>query len=89
MMYGGSGMWGFWLFSLILVVGAVLLIVVAVRVIGGGFTMRSDSGSPGPDREPTRPSSSRAQEILDERYASGDLSTEEYRERTQALHDSR
>lgn len=78
----GSGMgmgWG-WLFWLLMVVGVILLVVVAVRALGGGVT-----GGAGVRRPPAR---SRARELLDERYARGELTTEEYRERLQGLGDN-
>jgi putative membrane protein len=75
--YGnGMGMGWVWLFWLLLLVGIALVVVVAVRAIGGGGTRGQDSGR----REP-----SRARQILDERYARGDLTTEEYQERLRAL----
>ena len=46
------------------------------------WLVRASSGSAGPaPREPT----DRAREILAERFAQGELSTEEYRERTNEL----
>ncbi|HXV93516.1 MAG TPA: SHOCT domain-containing protein [Pseudonocardia sp.] len=76
-MMGGFGMGWMWLFWLLLVAGLVLLGVVLVRVVGGGV----DRG-----REPARPErSSRAREILDERYARGELTTQEYHERLRVL----
>lgn len=75
----GMGMgWG-WLFWLLMVVGLILVVVVAVRALGGGIT-----GGAGGDRPPAR---SRARELLDERFARGDLTIEEYRERLQTLGD--
>ena len=75
----GMGMgWG-WLFWLLMVVGVILLVVVAVRAMGGGVT-----GGAGDSRPAAR---SGARELLDERYARGELTTEEYRERLQTLGD--
>lgn len=80
----GNGMGGaawFWLFGFI---GLALLIVVAIRALGGGISRGSGpdtNTSPG-DRQPE---TSRARQLLDERYARGELNTEEYRERIQAL----
>ena len=71
-----SGMWGFWLFGLLWPFGLVLLVVLAVRAFGGGINPRTGDRPQGP---------SRAREILNERYARGELSTEEYRERLQTL----
>lgn len=74
------GMGWMWLFWLLLIVGAVLLIVVVVRAVGGGMTRTGDTGAVSPTR-------SRARQVLDERYARGELTTEEYRERLQTLGD--
>jgi putative membrane protein len=80
-MDSGFGMGWMWIFWLLLVVGVVLLVVVAVRALGGGVTRpaadRWDAGA--------RSERSRARELLDERYARGDITTEEYRERLSAL----
>ena len=79
----GHGAGWMWLFWLLLVLGLVLLVVVAVRAVGGGGTRptgdRPDAGAP--------PGRSRAREVLDERYARGEITTEEYRERLAALGD--
>lgn len=74
------GMGWMWLFWLLLIVGVVVLLVLAVRVFGGGLTDRA--GGAAPSHGP-----SRAQEILDERYARGELTTEEYRERLRVLRE--
>lgn len=75
----GMGMgWG-WLFWLLMVVGVILLVVVVVRALGGGVT-----GGAGVGRPPVR---SRARELVDERYARGELTAEEYRERLETLGD--
>jgi putative membrane protein len=70
MMGGWGWMWLVGLLSMLLLVGLVVAIVWAVT--RSGSTSRPD---------PT----SRAREILDERYARGEISTEEYRERKDAL----
>lgn len=77
MNYGMGMGWG-WLFWLLLVIGVVLLVVLAVRALGGGVTR-------GAGRPLAR---SRAREVLDERYARGELTTEEYRERLRELEES-
>ncbi len=74
MMGGGFEMGIGWIFGLLVLVGVVLLVVVAVRAVGGGITTGTTGGA-----ETDR--SHRAREILDERYARGELTTEEYRER--------
>ncbi len=68
---GGMG-WG-WLFVAVLVVGVVLLVMALVR----GWSGRR--GSP----RPTGRSSAR--EVLDERYARGDIDSTEYQNRLRQL----
>lgn len=75
----GMGMGWMWLFWLLLIVGLVLLTVVAVRALGGGIT-RGDGAEGRGSRE-----QSRARQVLDERYARGEITTEEYRERLRVL----
>lgn len=75
---GGMGMGWMWIFGLLLMIGLVVLVVVAVRAMAGGIS-RGDRGPA------TTPGRSRARELLDERYARGELSSEEYRERLQGL----
>ena len=81
MMGYGSGMGSGWLFGLLMMVGLILLGVVLVRVMGGGLRRsdgdadRSSPGSPGAS----------ARRLLDERYARGEVSTEEYQERLRVL----
>lgn len=75
------GMWWYWLFGLLVVLGISLLVVVLVRVLGrGGVNQSGSAGLGGPP-----PGPSQARRILDERYARGELSTEEYREHLQVL----
>lgn len=73
------GMGWMWLFWLLLIIGVVLLVVVAARVLGGGVT-RGDGGD---GRAPGE--RSRARQVLDERYARGEIATEEYQERLRVL----
>lgn len=67
------------LYGALLAVGLVLLAVTAVRVLAGGLA--------GPERTTTaRPGGGGAGlRVLDERYAAGELSTEEYRRRRRVL----
>lgn len=77
---GMAGMGWYWLFGALLLLGLALLVVVAVRRLSGGV------GRGGPDAGGDQPSGrSQARNILDERYARGELSNEEYRERLQGL----
>lgn len=81
MMWGyGWGMGWTWLFGLLLLVGIVLLVVLAVRVFSRGISWGGGPGAAGPTVGP-----SRARQILDERYAKGELTTEQYREQVQVL----
>jgi putative membrane protein len=81
MMGSGSGMGWVWLFWLLLIVGVLVLVAVDVRAMGGGVT-RPGTGRDGEGGPPRR---SRARQVLDERYARGEITTEEYRERLSAL----
>ncbi len=74
-MNGWGGGW-MWLWGVAMMVLFVMLIVWLVRASDG-----STSASQPAPRDPTV----RAREILAERYASGELSTEEYRERVGEL----
>ena len=81
----GMGMgWG-WLFWLLVLAGLIFLVVLAVRLVAGGVS-RSDGGVSTAAQPPAR---NQARELLDERYARGELTTEEYRERLQALSEDR
>ncbi|HEU4947303.1 MAG TPA: SHOCT domain-containing protein [Kribbella sp.] len=57
------------------------MVVVAVRVIGGGI--RADDHT----RATGRRRAGRARELLDERYAAGELTDDEYREQLTALEE--
>jgi putative membrane protein len=77
--WGMGWMWGFWI---LLVLGIVLLVFVLVNSFTGsrGGTRPGGYGQPGAGP-------GRAREILDERYARGEISTEEYRERLRGLEE--
>ena len=64
--------WG-WLFLALLVVGVVLLVVALVR------------GRSGQGDAPRSTGPSRAREVLDERYARGEIDGAEYQDRVQQL----
>lgn len=88
-MMGSSGMIGAWGFGALLLAGVVVLVVVGVRLA----TQRTGSHRPPPPPTGAGPSPaasqrvepSSAREVLDRRYAAGDISTEEYQERRRAL----
>jgi putative membrane protein len=77
--YGMNPAW-LWLYGLLSVAAVVVLIVWTVRIF------RTDSagmsGPPGPG--PVAPRSD-ARRILDERYARGELTTEQYNEQVRSL----
>lgn len=82
-------MWGYgwnmgwiWmlLFGLLALVGIALLVVLAVRLLGGGTGRGGDSTTSGPSL-----GTSRARQILDERFAKGELTAEQYREHMNVL----
>ena len=86
MMWNGMwGMWWFWLLGIILLVAITLLAVVLVRTLGRG----NDPSSSNRLGAGQTPGSRQARTILDERYARGELTTEEYRERLQALDEAK
>ncbi|MCY1159821.1 MAG: hypothetical protein MOP51_2846 [Citricoccus sp.] len=84
---GMGGMGWMWIFWLLLIVGTAVLVFAVVKALTG----RADSGTRrgGSAASPTGAGPSRAREILEERYARGEISTEEYRERRRALEDDR
>lgn len=65
-------------YGALLLLGLVLLTVTAVRVLVGG--LESDA-----DRQPRPETQSSARRILEERYAAGELSTEDYQHRVNVL----
>ena len=63
--------------------GVAMMVLFAVFVVWLVRTSVGTAGTVGPvHRDPT----DRAREILAERYASGEISTDEYRERINELH---
>ena len=73
----GTGLWG-WGLGALIVIGAVLIVIVVVRLATNRTSSRLTSPTPGAG-------SNDVGRILDERYARGELTTEEYRERKTAL----
>ncbi|GHD46025.1 SHOCT domain-containing protein [Mycetocola manganoxydans] len=80
--YGWDMGWS-WLFGLLMLAGIVLLVVLAVRVFGGASSRSAGYGATGPTPGPNR-----ARQILDERYAKGELTTEQYRKQIQVLSEN-
>lgn len=80
-MMWGDGMGWMWLFRFLLAAGVLVLVFVLVKSLTGP----SRGSRSGKDGVPTRPESDRARGILQERYARGEISAEEYRERLRIL----
>jgi putative membrane protein len=80
MMGDGWGMGWMWFIWPLLVLGIVLVVALLVR--GGGSAANRDGGAPPPGSGTGR---TRAHEILDERYARGELTDEEYQDRLRHL----
>ncbi|MGN7200818.1 SHOCT domain-containing protein [Arthrobacter sp. SAFR-044] len=78
-------MWGYgqgstWIWGILLLLGIALLVVLAVRAFGGGI-----GGRRGQDG----PRASAARRILDERFARGELTADQYREQLRVLGEGR
>jgi putative membrane protein len=71
------------LYDVLLLVGLTLLVFTVLRVLIGGLA--ASSGRPVGHRGP----GGSARAILDERYAAGELSTEEYQHRLRVLEEGR
>lgn len=65
-------------------IGLVVLVVLAVRVLSGGIGGGS-ADQTGARTGVADPGRGRARDILDERYARGELSTQEYEEQLRIL----
>lgn len=85
-------MWdnGSWSAADWMLMGFAMLLFWALVVTGIIWAVRSASGSAARRdsvslHKPTPPSRASAQDILDERYARGELSDEEYRQRRELL----
>jgi putative membrane protein len=69
-------------FAILLTVGLVVLVVTVVRVLLGGVASA-------PGRTTPRAGDSRARQILDERYAAGELSGQEYQHQRRVLREGK
>lgn len=76
--YGQGGGW--WLWGVLLLLGIVLLVVLAVWAFVGGTRGGARGG-----QWHGRPPASTARRILDERFARGELTAEQYREQLRVL----
>lgn len=94
MMWGyGQGMWWMWLWGPLLLIGIALLVLLAVWVSRGG--VHAGQGGQGGQygqygRGPYPPTGgSTARQILDERFAKGELTADQYREQVRVLNEGR
>lgn len=71
-----------WFYGALLLAGVVLLVVTTLRVLVAGIDHGPERAGP-----EAGPSGSPARRILDERYAAGELSTEEYQHRRRTLEE--
>lgn len=90
MMWGyGADMGWMWLWGVLMLVGIALLVLVAVRLFSGGGRGGFQPGGYNPPGHPGPggpwPGRSRARQILDERFAKGELTADEYREQVRVL----
>lgn len=79
---GGFGMGWMWLFGLLTMVALGLLALVIVWAITSGAKRNTLEGGAS-----AAAGGATARRILDERYAKGELTTEEYRERLAVLRE--
>lgn len=87
MMFGnGFGPGWMWLWGLVAIVGLLLLVFVIVRATTGGFKHSNASGIQSGVAAGVATSTPR--QILNARYAKGELTTDEYRERLSVLGES-
>jgi putative membrane protein len=85
--YGGGGMGWTWIFGLLTLISIALLVLLAVRLFAGGIGGEGRNAPPAAGPPPGAGTSgrSRARQILDERFAKGELTAEQYREQVQVL----
>lgn len=95
--YYGNGFGWMWLWGVLLLVGIAVLVLLAVRLFTGGTSRGGPAhygpygappyGQPGsPPGGPGFPGAkSQARLILDERFARGELTAEQYRENVKVL----
>jgi putative membrane protein len=87
MMYGyDGGMWGvfMWLLMFLFVAAIVVGVVLLVRGTGRGASGGSQTMMPGAPG-PTPPPAGSALQVLEDRYARGDINREEFLQRRQDL----
>ncbi|MBT1003904.1 SHOCT domain-containing protein [Paenarthrobacter sp. DKR-5] len=81
----GSGMGWAWMFWLLLIVGVVLLAGAGIWFFSARRRRGGPTGSPDGSGAGPAGSGGTPREILDERFARGELTAEEYQERLKIL----
>lgn len=89
MMWGYEQGSGWWLWGILLLIGIALLVVLAVRAFGGGIGDGGIRGRRGQNAPPDSTAPSTARRILDERFARGELTAEQYRQQLKVLGEGR
>ncbi|WP_104176099.1 SHOCT domain-containing protein [Arthrobacter sp. Y81] len=80
----GQGMVWMWLWGILLLTGIAILVLLMVRIFGAGA--HGGYAPPGSQVHGGTPTGrSRARQILDERFAAGELTAEQYREQLGVL----
>jgi len=83
MMWGYGNMGWAWGYGLLAIVGVAVLIYVVVRLVS------NNSGNNDARSVPKQAGSSGARRILEERFARGELTAEQYREQLRVLDEYR
>ena len=84
MMWGNGTMGWSWGFGLLAMVGIAILVYVIIRLSTKNGERGPSAASPS-----APPDSTSARKILDERFASGELTAEQYREQIRVLGEGR
>ncbi len=78
--YGNGGGGWIWMIGVLALIGVVVWAVIALT-----NRSRGEKATPSASVEPDGGGRARARQILDERYASGEMTTDEYTERLHTL----
>lgn len=81
----GSGMGWAWMYWLLLIVGVLLLAALGIWFFSASRRRSGSTGSPDSSGAGLAGSGGTPREILDERFARGELTAEEYHERLRTL----
>ncbi|WP_104127350.1 SHOCT domain-containing protein [Cryobacterium sp. Y57] len=84
MMWGTGSMGWSWGFGLLALVGVAILVYVVIRL-----STKNGQSIPSSPPVPASPDLTSARKILDERFARGELTPEQYREQIRVLAEGR